>query len=40
MTDKERVDHILEAIERIEKFISGFSEDDFLRDDLVKYACY
>lgn len=40
MTDQDRIDHIVESIERIEEFVSGLDKDKFLRDEKVKYACY
>lgn len=39
-TDIDRAEHILEAIDRINKFIEGMSEDDFLIDEKLMYACY
>ena len=39
-TDIDRAEHILEAIERIDRFIEGYTEEDFLKDEKVMYACY
>ncbi len=36
--DPWRIRHILDAIKRIERYISGKSYDDFLQDDMVYYA--
>jgi uncharacterized protein with HEPN domain len=40
MTDKERIEHILENISIVEELIAGLDKDGFLRDNKVKYACY
>jgi uncharacterized protein with HEPN domain len=39
-TDLDRAEHILEAIDRINNFIEGVSEDAFLKDEKLMYACY
>ena len=40
ISDKDRAEHILEAIERIETFIGGTGESDFLNNEQLMYACY
>jgi len=40
INDIDRAEHILEAIERIDIFIEGLSEHDFLNDEKLMYACY
>lgn len=37
-TERQRADHILESIEKINKYTKNLSEDDFLNNDLVKDA--
>lgn len=34
------VEFLLEQIEKIEEYLSGKSEEDFYRDDILKDACY
>ena len=36
--DKERLLHIRDAAQKIEKFIAGVSEEDFRQSDLVQHA--
>ena len=36
--DKDRCEHILKSIAFIEKYTDGLSEDDFLRDEVLKRA--
>jgi uncharacterized protein with HEPN domain len=38
-SDKELLIYVLEQINTLEKFYEGKSEDDFLRDDILKDAC-
>ena len=40
ITDIDRAEHILESIERIDSFIGGASEAEFLKDEKMMYACY
>jgi uncharacterized protein with HEPN domain len=40
MTDKDRLEHIVEAVVKIEQSLSGLSKDEFLRDEDKKDACY
>jgi len=40
MTDKERIEHIIESIELIEKFTKGYDKDRFFNNEEIKYACY
>ena len=40
MTDSQRIGHIIEHIDDIEKCIEGLDKDDFLRDGIVRYACF
>jgi uncharacterized protein with HEPN domain len=37
-TEKQRVEHILDSIEKIKKYTENLSEKDFLDNDLVKDA--
>jgi uncharacterized protein with HEPN domain len=37
--DLDRLEHILESINFINSNTEGFTEDQFLRDELLKYAC-
>lgn len=36
--DKHRLEHILESISRIKRYISGKTFDDFVADDMMYYA--
>ncbi|MBD8937734.1 MAG: DUF86 domain-containing protein [Prevotella stercorea] len=36
--DKSRLEHILQAIERIMRYIKGKTFDDFIADDMMYYA--
>ncbi len=38
--DLDRVEHIIEAIDRINSFIGDVDEEAFLKDEKLKYACY
>src|SRR5574338_284352 len=40
MTDKERIEHILEAIDKIGDSLQGISKEEFLRNEEKKDACY
>lgn len=34
------IEYLIEQIEKIESYVSGKSEEDFYRDDVLKDACY
>ena len=36
--DKNRLDHILESINRIKRYVHGKTFDDFVEDDMMYYA--
>ena len=36
--DKSRLEHILQAIERIRRYTKGKTFDDFIADDMMYYA--
>ena len=36
--DKERLEHIIAAIERVERYVKGKTYDDLLSDDMMFYA--
>jgi uncharacterized protein with HEPN domain len=40
MTDRQRIEHIIEHINNIERCVLGLDQDGFFRNDTVKYACY
>ncbi|MBS1584982.1 MAG: DUF86 domain-containing protein [Bacteroidetes bacterium] len=40
MTDQDRLDHIVESIDRVARMAKGLSKEAFLSDETVKYACY
>ena len=40
MTDRQRIEHIIEHIDNVEQCIEGLDKDSFLRDNTIKYACY
>lgn len=40
MTDLDRIGHITESITKIEEFVKGLNKDAFLRNEVIKYACY
>lgn len=37
--DKERLQHILQAINKIENFVADVSEQEFLKDEMRRLAC-
>lgn len=38
LKDRERLQHILAAIERVNRYVKGKSFDDLLKDDMMYYA--
>ena len=40
MTDQDRLEHIIESIDRTEEFVKGLTKGEFLNDETIKYACY
>lgn len=39
LKDKERLNHIIEAIDRITRYTSGKTHSDIVADDMMYYGC-